>query len=316
MKRILKTLAMMAVMLSLAVVPAVAQSELDQSQPIFNRSWAIQEEHVKQTFTAQKTGTLDTVELHVECFSLCASFNNGGIPTLMLVTINGTGVTDVHGDPPRGGEFLGDNASSWYTIPIYPAPFVQAGQQYEIEVWLANFSGHSTLLHGADSDVYPGGEFFYQDRYWDGVNWVTDWKTPSASTNGDFFHDLAFRTYVTPDTTAPTVDSVNPAGGAISVPRRTSLTAHFSEAVEASTLADLTSTNVQLFSGNSTKATKATLNWNPTTNPTSVTLIPSTKLDAKTRYTAKIRGGATGVTDVAGNPLASDFSWSFTTGSM
>jgi len=48
-----------------------------------------------------------------------------------------------------------------------------------------------------------------------------------------------------------------------------------------------------------------------------VTLTPSSKLDAKTRYTAKIKGGSTGVKDLAGNPLASDvFSWSFTTGSM
>jgi hypothetical protein len=49
---------------------------------------------------------------------------------------------------------------------------------------------------------------------------------------------------------------------------------------------------------------------------TSVTLTPASKLDAKTRYTAKIKGGPNGVKDLAGNPLASDFSWSFTTGSM
>jgi hypothetical protein len=76
--------------------------------------------------------------------------------------------------------------------------------------------------------------------------------------------------------------------------------------------ATLTSNTVQLFSGNSTRPIKATLSK----TSTSVTLTPSTKLDAKTKYTAKIKGGATGVKDLAGNSLASDFSWSFTTGSM
>jgi Tol biopolymer transport system component len=114
------------------------------------------------------------------------------------------------------------------------------------------------------------------------------------------------------DTTAPTVDAVNPVDGAKEVARGSSVTANFSEAVQAATL---TSETVQLFSGNSPKPIKATLSRNPSTDPTSVTLTPSSKLDAKTRYTAKIKGGQSGVKDLAGNPLASDFSWSFTTGS-
>jgi hypothetical protein len=121
----------------------------------------------------------------------------------------------------------------------------------------------------------------------------------------------------TPDTTSPTVKqdatSPTPQPGATGVRRTTTVKASFSEAVQASTL----TSNVQLFSGKSTKPIKATLSVDPPTDePTSVTLTPASKLDAKTKYTAKIKGGAAGVKDLAGNPLASDYSWSFTTRSM
>jgi dipeptidyl aminopeptidase/acylaminoacyl peptidase len=124
---------------------------------------------------------------------------------------------------------------------------------------------------------------------------------------------------VFPDTTAPKVDVVNPADGDQNVARGSSVTAEFSEAVQASTL---NSQTVQLFAGKSTKPIKARLNMIPLTDPTSVTLTPSSKLDAKTTYTAKIKGGANGVKDLAGNvldqnpntPEDEDMVWSFTTG--
>jgi hypothetical protein len=50
-KRILITLAVMAVMLSLAAAPAMAQSELDQIQGSIENGWTLQETD-KQTFTA------------------------------------------------------------------------------------------------------------------------------------------------------------------------------------------------------------------------------------------------------------------------
>ena len=44
------------------------------------------------------------------------------------------------------------------------------------------------------------------------------------------------------------------------------------------------------------------------------TLTPSAALEASTSYTATVKGGASGVKDLAGNALAADSSWSFTTG--
>jgi Bacterial Ig-like domain/HYR domain len=139
-------------------------------------------------------------------------------------------------------------------------------------------------------------------------------ETTVSCTATDLRNNTATKTFkvTVQDTTAPEVDAVDPDGTKV-VPRNSTVTANFSEAVQAATL---TSNTVQLFPGKSTKPIKATLSWDPSTDPTSVTLTPSSRLDAKTRYTAKIKGDATGVKDLAGNPLASDFSWSFTTGSQ
>jgi hypothetical protein len=85
--RILKTLAVMAVMavmLSVAAVPAKAQSELDQSQLIIDQRWYIQNETDRQTFTAQKTGTLDMVRINVHCGPIACEYFS---PQWPLITV-------------------------------------------------------------------------------------------------------------------------------------------------------------------------------------------------------------------------------------
>jgi hypothetical protein len=292
-KRILITLAVMAVMLSLAAAPAMAQSELDQSQPIINQTWRMQETD-RQTFTAQKTGTLNTVTIYALCLGFTDTCDPQFEPPVITVEFKGSQSDSSFGSVPLNQSQFG------YDVSLDPAPFVEAGKQYAIELSLSR-SGqpyyHDVELGGASTDVYPGGEF-------------SAWYRDEWTTSNDF-KDLAFQTYVTPDTTAPKVDTVKPTDGAKGVARGSSVTANFSEAVQAATL---TSSTVQLFSGHSTKPIKATLSVNPSTNPTSVTLTPSERLDANNSYTAKIKGDATGVKDLAGNPLASDFSWTFTTG--
>jgi hypothetical protein len=55
----------------------------------------------------------------------------------------------------------------------------------------------------------------------------------------------------------------------------------------------------------------ATVNYDAPTR--TVTLDPSSDLETNASYTASVKGGATGVKDLAGLPLAADFTWSFTT---
>jgi hypothetical protein len=63
---------------------------------------------------------------------------------------------------------------------------------------------------------------------------------------------------------------------------------------------------------NSSTPVAAAVNYSSTTNK--ATLNPSSDLASNTTYTATIKGGSTGAKDSAGNALAQDYSWTFTTG--
>jgi hypothetical protein len=98
------------------------------------------------------------------------------------------------------------------------------------------------------------------------------------------------------------VDATNPSDSTTGVPLDTAITATFSEAMDASTIDTNTFTVDNGVTGNvSYDAISMTATFTPTVN-----------LDYDTTYTATI---TTGVEDLAGNPLQSDYVWLFTTGS-
>lgn len=111
-----------------------------------------------------------------------------------------------------------------------------------------------------------------------------------------------------PDTEAPTVTGVSPADGATEVDVRTSVEAIFSEKMDAATLT--TSTFTLLEQGSSTPV-DATVTYGAATGK--ATLDPAADLDPGATYTATVKGGSGGASDPAGNPLAADKTWSFTT---
>jgi hypothetical protein len=116
-----------------------------------------------------------------------------------------------------------------------------------------------------------------------------------------------------PDTTAPTVTGVTPADTTTGVPPSANAEASFSEAMDASTINDVTFTltkpdPLQQLGGT---PVVATLSYEPTTN--TAILDPNAELEAEVTYTATLKGGPSGVKDRAGNPLEADKVWSFTT---
>jgi hypothetical protein len=72
-----------------------------------------------------------------------------------------------------------------------------------------------------------------------------------------------------------------------------------------------TAGNFTLVKQGTTTPMAATVSYDPATN--SATFNPNTDLEAGVTYTATVRGGANGVKDAAGNPLAADKVWTFTT---
>ncbi|WP_026733387.1 N,N-dimethylformamidase beta subunit family domain-containing protein [Fischerella sp. PCC 9605] len=109
------------------------------------------------------------------------------------------------------------------------------------------------------------------------------------------------------DTTPPTVTSATPSNGATNVSTGTTVKATFSEAMDAATIS---TSNFELRDPNNTLVT-GTVTYDAASN--TATLTPSSTLAISTTYTATIKGGTTGVKDQAGNALAQNYTWSFTT---
>jgi hypothetical protein len=116
-------------------------------------------------------------------------------------------------------------------------------------------------------------------------------------------------TTTAPDTTAPTVSSTTPSSGATNISTGTTVKATFSEAMDPATI----STSTFELRGPANALVTATVSYDAATK--TATLTPSSALVVSTTYTATIKGGTTDprVKDLAGNALAANISWSFTT---
>ena len=119
----------------------------------------------------------------------------------------------------------------------------------------------------------------------------------------------SFTTAAAGDTTPPTITARSPAVNATSVSRTANVTVTFSEAMNASTI---TGASMELRDPANNVVASA-VSYNATTRV--ATLNPTPTLAANTVYTVVVRGGAVDprVTDLAGNALAADVGWSFTT---
>jgi Ice-binding-like/Bacterial Ig-like domain len=104
-------------------------------------------------------------------------------------------------------------------------------------------------------------------------------------------------------TTPPTVDSTSPTNGAMNVAAGAALGATFSEALDPSTVTGATFTLTNFAEPVAGAVTYA---------GTTATFAPSGDLAPEGSFVATI---STGVTDVAGTPLATTYTWAFTTAS-
>jgi|GEM_PF-3391861 len=143
---------------------------------------------------------------------------------------------------------------------------------------------------------------------------------PAAGGNGSGYDSFGFKVHdgtaysaasytMTVDVTdaPPLLTSVLPPNDAPAVSTGTFLLATFSEAMDAATI---NSTTFELRDALDSLV-PAGVSYNPVKNRAILT--PANPLAASAYYNAVVKGGAGGVKDAAGNPMASDFSWAFTT---
>lgn len=131
---------------------------------------------------------------------------------------------------------------------------------------------------------------------------------PSETYNSaNYWADVVFNTSIGPDVTPPVVSAMTPLSGAGNVAIAAVATATFNEDVNPSTV---TAATFEL-RDQASALVPASVTYAPATR--TATLDPSSALAYATTYTARVVSGGSGVSDVAGNALVNDVSWSFTT---
>lgn len=208
--------------------------------------------------------------------------------------------------------FTNETASGWQSVDFASPVSINANTTYVASYFAPSgrysyTSAHFTTAQGSgplralSSDesggngVYTYGASNFPTSSYNRTNyWVEPIFTEGGSQPGD------------PDTTAPTVTGNTPLANASNVATSTSVSAVFNEAIDASTVNGSTiqlSQNGTLVPGDVT--------YTPESRTAS--LSPGATLATSTVYTATVKGGASGVKDIAGNALAADYTWTFTT---
>jgi len=204
--------------------------------------------------------------------------------------------------------FSGESASGWQQAALSSPVAITAGTTYVVSYFTP--TGHysattgyfgvatdSPPLHApADATGAPNGVYGY---FGTGGGFPTQ-----AWLSANYWVDVVFNTGSGGgggDTTPPTVSSRSPAAGATGVPATTTVTATFSEPVQATTPV------VTLAAGSTPVAGSTAYD----TASQTATFSPSAPLAAATTYTATVSGAR----DAAGN-LMTPTSWTFTTASV
>lgn len=198
------------------------------------------------------------------------------------------------------GTFANETASGWQQVTFAAPIAISADTTYVVSYYSPNgnysvsggYLTNETVswpLHALANGA-AGGNGVY--RYGSGGGF------PSSSFNAtNYWVDVIFSPVAT-DALPPTVVSESPQSGATSVATTTTVTATFSEAVNSNTL------SFTLKSGSVTAPASVTYDAPSRT----ATLTPNSALSFGTTYTATVSAE-----DIAGNPMASSRTWSFTT---
>ncbi len=228
--------------------------------------------------------------------------SNTGVHTGTLWTSSGQALATA--------TFNNETASGWQQVN-FSTPVAIAANTVYVASYLAPVGRYSSdsnyfaatfdsgLLH-APSSATAGGNGVY--AYSPGGIFPTN--TYSAA---NYWVDVLFATSVGPDSTPPTVVSTTPASGAVNIAINSALTVNFNEPMDP---ASISTASLELRAPGNVLI-PSTVSYTGTT----ATLVPTTALANTTVYSLTVRGGTTDprVKDAAGNALATNATFSFTT---
>ncbi|HUS26315.1 MAG TPA: DUF4082 domain-containing protein [Nevskiaceae bacterium] len=231
----------------------------------------------------------------------------------------GTGNTGTHtgslwnmaGSRLATATFSGETATGWQQVTFTTPVSISANTTYVASYYApkGHYAGDSNYF--ASASVTNGPLTALQDGT-DGGNGVYKYAAGGGFPNSthqssNYWVDVVFQ--ATTDTTPPTVTTVTPANAAANVNVGSAINATFNEALTASTV------NTNTFELRTTAGVAVAATVSYTAGTQTAALTPNSPLAASTSYTATLRGGATDprVKDAAGNALAGNYAWSFTT---
>ncbi len=208
--------------------------------------------------------------------------------------------------------FNAETASGWQQASLTPPVPITAGTTYVASYHtdaghysddVAYFTGKGVinppLSAPADGVAGPNGVFKYGPSAF-----------PTGASQTNYWVDVVFSETAGLDITPPIPTAVAPEPGTTKVSPFTSITAQFNEDLAPSTI---TSSSLAVKDAQN-NAVQGAITYDPAAKQ--VTLQPIVPLSGGSTYTVTLKGGATGISDVAGNKLTTDVAWSFTTGPL
>ena len=220
--------------------------------------------------------------------------------------------------------FSGETASGWQQANLPNAVAITANTTYVVSYHAPNghYTGTDSFFVSAGVDNAP---LHALQTGVDGPSGVYSYGTTSAFPTNTFqgenyWVDVVFSTTPPVDSTPPTVTATVPVANALTIDPNAAVTATFSEAMDPNTISSSTTgegggSSLGTFElrDPSNNLVGAAVTYDAATR--TAKLQPNAALLVSTRYTATIKGGATDprVKDLAGNALAANMTWSFTT---
>ncbi|MEQ1832053.1 MAG: N,N-dimethylformamidase beta subunit family domain-containing protein, partial [Candidatus Eisenbacteria bacterium] len=207
--------------------------------------------------------------------------------------------------------FTGETASGWQEATLSSPVAITANTTYVVSQHSA--SGDYPFTNPYFTSAVVNGPLRALANGEEGPNAVYAYTAaPSFPTSNfqssNYFVDVVFATAAGPDVTPPTVTSTVPAAGASGVVVGTSVAAVFNEPLDPLTV---TGANV-VVTGPGATVVPGSVSYLSATR--TVQFVPAAALAYSTLYTVTLTGGPGGLADAAGNALAANGTWTFTTG--